>query len=130
MLGCACTITSFLPTLLAQLMPNTTATHAIKTHGSESRDQGGSTSRRTHVSIFYIRPGKVDSLFPISHFLTFDASRRSIFIIHYDVTIYLIFYIEIYLIFYYKHKINTGNHKPVTNVAFKANSSDPARSFS
>ena len=25
---------------------------------------------------------------------------------------------------------NTGNHKPVTNVAFKANSSDPAWSFS
>jgi len=34
-----------------------------------------------------IRPGKVDSLFPISHFLDFDASRRSLLIIDYTEVI-------------------------------------------
>ena len=38
----------------------------------------------------HLRLGKVDSLFPISHFLNFDAGGRSLFIIHYDITIYLI----------------------------------------
>ena len=33
-------------------------------------------------------------------------------------------------IFFYTEKLNIGNHKPVTNVACKANSSDPAWSFS
>ena len=44
------------------------------------------------------RPGKVDSVFPISHLLDFDAGGRLLFIIHYDITIYSIyeniFYIE------------------------------------
>ena len=34
----------------------------------------------------YIRPGKVYSLFPMSHFLNFDASRWSLFIIRAVVT--------------------------------------------
>ena len=29
-----------------------------------------------------VKPGKVDSLFPISHFLNFDAGGWSLFIIH------------------------------------------------
>ena len=75
-----------------------------------------------------VRPGKVDSLFPISHFLNFDAGGRSLFIIHYDITI-----LQCILKYFSHRKItstNTGNHKPVTNVAFKANSSDPAWNFS
>ena len=36
-----------------------------------------------------IRPSKVDLLFPISHFLNFDAGGRAV-IIHYDITVYLI----------------------------------------
>ncbi len=32
----------------------------------------------------YIRPGKVDSLFLISHFLNLTAGGRSLFIIHYQ----------------------------------------------
>ena len=30
-----------------------------------------------------VRPGKIVSLFPISHFLDFEAGGRSLFIIHY-----------------------------------------------
>ena len=33
--------------------------------------------------IWPFRPGKVDSLFPINHFLDFDASRWSLFIVDY-----------------------------------------------
>ena len=43
-----------------------------------------------------LRPGKVDSLFPISHFLNFDAGGRSLFIIHYDITI-IIFNFTMYI---------------------------------
>ncbi len=35
------------------------------------------------VSLLLVRPGKVDSLFLISHFLNLRAGRRSLFIIHY-----------------------------------------------
>ena len=80
---------------------------------------------------YHIRPGKVDSLFPISHFLNFDAGGRSLFIIHYDITIYLI--LQCILKYFLHRKItnaNTGNHNPVTNVAFKANLSNSAWSFS
>ncbi len=39
-----------------------------------------------------LRPGKVDSLFLISHFLNLRAGRRSLFIIHYY---YIIKFLEV-----------------------------------
>ena len=35
------------------------------------------------MGLYAIRPSKVDSLFPISHFLDFEAGGRSLFIIDY-----------------------------------------------
>ena len=43
-----------------------------------------------HDRYLKVRPDKVDSLFPINHFPNFDAGGRSLFIIHYDITIYSI----------------------------------------
>ena len=54
---------------------------------------------------FFIRPGKVDSLFPISHFLNFNVDGRLLFIIHYEITIYLI--LQCILIFFYIEKLQT-----------------------
>ena len=42
---------------------------------------GTNTSTNTHTGI---RPGKVDSLFLISHFLNFHAGGKSLFFVHFD----------------------------------------------
>ena len=60
-----------------------------------------------------LRPGKVDSLFPISHFLNFDAGGWSLFIIHYDITINLILQCIIKY-FFYIEKLQTQIQK-ITN---------------
>ena len=62
-----------------------------------------------------LRPGKVDSLFPISHFLNFDAGGWSLFI----MTSQYIQYVKIFLLHRKIANTNTENHKPVINVALK-----------
>ena len=40
------------------------------------------------IAVTTLRPGKLDLLFPISHFLNLHASGRSLFIIHYQQLLY------------------------------------------